>query len=177
MKKTRCEYFLFSFLTTRLWFLPYSPFIEPLNPIEIRIFRINFPCNALFSALNCAFFFLFHLPVCPGGEWRKEPQTTNRDPLEKKGKDLKITQRGYLPAVAGPMTQLEGERKSARVISRTFIQLRPAGDITGNHQLVGIKGTCKEDGNEGRAEMGKCLTPGTAQNTWRVRAGRGCLLQ
>ncbi|KYO18915.1 hypothetical protein Y1Q_0018892 [Alligator mississippiensis] len=103
----------------------------------------------------------------------------NGDPLGqgacvKRGKDTKITQRNYLPA-AGPVAQLEQERKSTQVISCTFIQLKPAGDIIGNHQLAGIRWTTREDSRQSGAESGKALMLDSIRNTPREREPAGAL--
>lgn len=48
-------------------------------------------------------------------------------------------------------------------MSRAFIQLKPAGDIIGNHRLVGIKHTTGKGGRAGRPEPVKAQTLGASR--------------
>ncbi|KYO38344.1 hypothetical protein Y1Q_0015603 [Alligator mississippiensis] len=73
------------------------------------------------------------------------------------------------------MAQPERGRKAVRVVSHTFIQLKPAGDVIGNHRPVGIKRTTGEDGGGRRAEPGKTLMLDTIRDIPRERETAGAV--
>lgn len=61
------------------------------------------------------------------------------------------------------MEQLEQGKRHAWIISCAFIQLKPTGDVIGNHRPVGIKRTTSEGGRKGRLEPVKAPTLGASQ--------------
>ncbi|KYO42196.1 hypothetical protein Y1Q_0002817 [Alligator mississippiensis] len=73
------------------------------------------------------------------------------------------------------MAQLERGRKSTRVGSHAFIQLKLASDVIGNHQLAGIRRTTEEDGERRRGESGKTLKPDAVLDAPREREPAGAL--
>ncbi|XP_025068760.1 uncharacterized protein LOC112551534 [Alligator sinensis] len=106
-----------------------------------------------------------------GKDLRQEKKVMRgrRDRREKNKHREDKTRKNYLP-LTGAATQQKQREKPMQLISRAFIQLRPAGDVTRNPCPAGIKVVDGQGGGGGRTQ-GSVGMPGPFwDHHWEERA-------